>query len=144
MHCQVKWENFEMSLVNESLIFICLMLFSVITPAHEMTPTYPKMEPSHVKGVYKTTMQMFNKRVEVEYYEIQVYDADWKPIQFVTSYSILKIEYLSKVEFDLYVKEEDAGNVEYICSTSKIKKIESTSQTISSRICSKVNKEDKK
>ena len=81
------------------------MLFSVITPAHEMTPTYPKMEPSHVKGVYKTTMQMFNKRVEVEYYEIQVYDADWKPIQFVTSYSILKIEYLSKVEFDLYVKE---------------------------------------
>jgi hypothetical protein len=40
-----------------------LMMVSLVSVAHahEMTPTYPKLEPSHLDGVVKTTMQMFNK-----------------------------------------------------------------------------------
>ena len=60
--------------------------------AHEMTPTYPKLEPSHLDGVYKTTMEMFNKREDVSYYEIGVFDKDKNPIPFVSSYKIIKME----------------------------------------------------
>ena len=106
--------------------------------AHEMVPTYPKFEPSHLPEVYVTTMKMFNKREEVQYYEIDVYDEEWNEIPFVTSYSILKMEYLDTVEFDLYINKSDKDRVEYICSTSKLTKQNRTITAVKSRICSRV------
>lgn len=106
--------------------------------AHEMVPTYPKIEPSHMSDIYKTTMTMFNKRPEVEYYEIGVFDKNWEPLNFVSSYKIYKIPYLSAVTFDIYIRKEDKNRVEYICSQSKLKKQDKTRTAISSRICSKV------
>jgi hypothetical protein len=116
-----------------------LLLVSFVTgaSAHEMTPTYPKLRPSHLDGVYKTTMEMFNKRSDVEYYEIGVFDKDFKPIPFVTSYNIIKIKYLGKVTFDVYIRKADLGNARYICSRSKLRKIDTTKTAVSSRICSK-------
>jgi hypothetical protein len=106
-----------------------------------MTPTYPKLEPSHLDGVVKTTMQLFNKRADVEYYEIGVFDKDFNPIPFVTSYSILKIEYLGQVTFDIYIRRVDQDRAVYICSRSKLRKDNTVRTAISSRICSKIKSE---
>lgn len=115
-----------------------LVLFSTASFAHEMTPTYPKMRPSHMNNVYVTTMEMFNKRQDVEYYEVGVFDKDFKPVPFVTSYEIINIRYLGHVTFDVYIRKSDVGRVEYICSTSKLRKEDSVRTPISSKICSRV------
>lgn len=105
--------------------------------AHEMTPTYPKLEPSYIDGVYKTTMKMFNKRQDVEYYEIGVFDKDRKPIPFVSSYSVMKISYLGHVTFDVYIREQDITRAYYVCSRSKLRKDDKVRTAVASMICSK-------
>jgi hypothetical protein len=106
--------------------------------AHEMVPTYPKFEPSHLPEVYVTTLKLFNKRQEIEYYQIDVFDEEWNEIPFVTSYSILKMKYLDTVEFDVYINRSDKDRAEYICSTSKITKQNKTRTAVTSKICSRV------
>lgn len=108
--------------------------------AHEMVPTYPKWEPAYIDGLTKTTMTVFNKRTDVEYYEIGVFDGEWNPIQFVSNYQIFKVPYLSAVTFDVYVRKQDADRAVYICSRSKLQKEDLTRTAISSRICSKIKK----
>ena len=106
--------------------------------AHEMIPTYPKFGASFMEGLSKTTMTLFNKRADVEYYELAVFTEDWEPIPFVSEYTVFKIPYLSTVTFDLYVRDADRLRVTYICSKSKLRKSDITRTAISSRICSKV------
>lgn len=113
------------------------MLVSFPVFAHEMTPTYPKLTPSYMDNVYKTTMEMFNKRDDVEYYEIGVFDKDWNPIPFVTSYKIIRLRYLGHVTFDVFIRKADVGRAEYICSKSKLRKDSNTKTAITSRICSR-------
>lgn len=121
-------------------IILALMLVISSSYAHEMTPTYPKLTPSHIDGVSITTMQMFNKRKEIEYYEIAVFDSKWNPIPFVTSYNIIKISYLDHVTFDVYIRNKDLDIATYICSRSKLKSDNSTATLVSSKICSKLKK----
>lgn len=116
---------------------IMFLLVSFPALAHEMTPTYPTLTPSHLDNVYKTTMEMFNKREEVEYYEIGVFDEEWNPIPFVTKYEILKIRYLGHVTFDVYIRKQDVSRATYICSISKLRKEDKTRTAIASKICSK-------
>ena len=82
-----------------SIILSLLLCSNAI--AHEMTPTYPKWGSSYIAGVKKTTMEMFNRRKDVEYYEIGVFDKEWKPVPFVTSYKIINLKYLSNVKFEV-------------------------------------------
>jgi len=117
-------------------IMILMMLFGNAY-AHEMTPTYPKLEPAFVSGVYKATMEMFNKRQDVEWYEIGVFDKDFKPIPFVSSFKLLNLNYLGHVKFDIYIRESDKNRATYVCSKSKLRKEDSTKTAVSSRICSK-------
>lgn len=105
--------------------------------AHEMLPTYPRLKPSYVDDIMQVKMRMFNKRQDVEWYEIGVFDAKWNPVPFVTGYRILKVEYLSHVRFDVYIRESDALNAKYICSQSKLRRDDSEGTVIASRICSK-------
>lgn len=118
-------------------LIVMLMLVSFPVFAHEMTPTYPKLAPSHLDNVYKTTMEMFNKREDVEFYEIGVFDENWNAIPFVTSYNIIKLRYLGHVAFDVYIRKDDVSRAEYICSKSKLRKDGNTKTAVSSRICSK-------
>jgi hypothetical protein len=121
------------------LIMSLMMVFAVSSAfAHEMTPTYPKLVPSHLQGVWKTTMEMFNKRNDVEYYEIGVFDKDFKPIPFVSSYKVVHLSYLGHLSFDIYIREIDKERVTYICSRSKLRKDDKVRTAISSRICSKI------
>ena len=116
---------------------ILLMAFGSYVGAHEMTPTYPKLEPASVNGLHKTTMKMFNKRADVEYYEIGVFDKDFKSIPFVSSYTIVKLNYLGHVTFDVYIRSIDKERSTYICSQSKLRTDSKVRTAVSSRICSK-------
>jgi hypothetical protein len=82
-------------------------------------------------------MEMFNKREDVEFYEIGVFDENWNAIPFVTSYNIIKLRYLGHVAFDVYIRKDDVSRAEYICSKSKLRKDGNTKTAVSSRICSK-------
>ena len=118
-----------------SVILWVLLCTSVA--AHEMTPTYPKWSVTQIEGVHKTTMAMFNKREDVKYYEIGVFDREWKPIPFVTDYKILKLDYLSHVKFDVYISSKNLDRAEYICSLSKLRGSKKTKTMIASKICSR-------
>jgi hypothetical protein len=117
-------------------LFVMLFLIG-FAHAHEMVPTYPTWGSTYIEGVSKTTMEMFNKRQDVEYYEIGVFDKDFNPIPFVSQYTVLKLKYLGHVIFDVYIKNEDVERATYICSQSKIRKDEQVRTAISSKICSK-------
>tara|TARA_R110000822_G_scaffold13329_4_gene47401 strand:+ start:11403 stop:11789 length:387 start_codon:yes stop_codon:yes gene_type:complete len=118
------------------IISIGLILSSAVS-AHEMVPTYPVLEPSYLDGLHKTTMTMFNKREDVDFYEIGVFDSEWNSIPFVSNYTIFKIPYLSTVTFDVFIRDIDKNKAVYVCSQSKLKKGTATRTAISSRICSK-------
>ena len=113
-------------------------VFSTSAAAHELTPTYPEFKPSYVEGVAVTTMSIWNRRQDVSYYEIQVFDQDWNPIQFAAEAKLIQMSYLEKKNFQIYLRESDLNTVEYICTVSKLltKDVESTGVT--SRICSRV------
>ena len=118
-------------------IVVCFML-ALPAYAHEMVPTYPRWEYSHLDGLLKTTMKMFNKRADVEYYEVGVFDKNFEPVPFVTAYNVFKLSYLGHVTFDVYIRTSDKKRAVYICSRSKIRKDNNTKTAISSKICSKV------
>jgi hypothetical protein len=114
-------------------IILGLLLCSNVL-AHEMTPTYPKWKVSYIEGVESTTMEMFNRRQDVEWYEIGIFNKEWKPVPFVTSYKILNLKYLSQVKFKVYISSSNVDKAEYICSTSKLR---GDSMMVSSKICSR-------
>lgn len=105
--------------------------------AHDMTPTYPKWKMSFIPSAKMTTMQVFNKRSDVQWYEIGVFDKEWQPIPFVTRYKIINIKYLHRVRFDVYVNDKNAKVAEYICSTSKLRGNDDFKPIVESRICSR-------
>jgi len=82
-------------------------------------------------------LQLFNKRADVEFYEIGVFDKDFYPIPFVTSYRVIKVDYLSKVNIEVFIRATDINAATYVCSKSKLRKNDSIRTAISSRICSK-------
>jgi hypothetical protein len=53
-------------------VFIMMMLIGGFANAHQFTPTYPKFETSFVEGVYFTKMELFNKRKEIDFFELGV------------------------------------------------------------------------
>ena len=121
--------------MHRAIILLVLLCSNAV--AHEMTPTYPKWSVSHIQGVHKTTMKMFNRREDVSWYEIGIFDKEWKPIPFVTKNKILNIDYLGHKKFDVYIAEKDSKRTEYICSTSKIRKNDSNKTMVASKICSR-------
>lgn len=106
--------------------------------AHQFTPTYPKFEISHVEGILTTKMELFNRRKEIEYYELGVYDDQWKPITFASESKIIQINYLQTKYVNVYVRIQDVSKVYYICTESKLRKEDFKSTAISSKVCSRV------
>ena len=120
-----------------SLLSISLLVLGVAN-AHDMIPTYPKFTTTFVPGVLKTRMEIFNKREDVSYYELGAFDSEWNNIPFVTTYKLIKMDYLAHAEFEIYIKEEDKPRLVYICSKSKLMSDTIATSAIASRICSKV------
>ena len=80
---------------------------------------------------------MFNSRKDVQFYEIGVFTELWEPIPFVTTYKILKVDYLSVVNFDVYIRTRDIEDTEYICSLSKLRENGSNLTMMATKICSR-------
>jgi len=120
--------------------FLIVMLVAFCGPswAHEMSPTYLEFAPSYINNVLKTTIELFNRREDTNYYEIEVYDNDRNPISFVANSKIINIDYLEKKSIDVYIKQSDKGRVVYVCTLSRFVKEDVTKTNVSSRICSKV------
>lgn len=106
--------------------------------AHQFTPTYPKLEPSYVEGILQAKMVLFNRRNDVEYYELGVYDAEWNPVPFTSTSKLIKVAYLETKRIDVYVRNSDRKRAVYICTISKLSTNTKDATLISSRICSKV------
>ena len=96
-----------------------LILFFNSAAAHELTPTYPEIEPAYVDGVSVIKMKMWNRRSDASYYEVNVFDGEWKSVPFATPDKIMKLGYLEHKSFELYIRDADYDKVEYICTTSK-------------------------
>ena len=114
----------------------CLLCAQV--SAHQWTPTYPKIEPSFVSGIYQAKMYLWNSRKDVSYYTFEVFDEDFKPVPFATGQRTIQLDYLKKKEVVIYFKEADYLRSVYICSRSMILQQDTTATVISSRICSKI------
>jgi len=123
-------------LINGLALSLCLVGVPVM--AHQFTPTYPKFATSFVDGVLSTRMELFNKRQDVEYYELDVYDANWKPLPFATENKLVNIRYLETKPVNVYIKAQDLSRVVYICTESRLRKQDVRDTVISSKICSKV------
>ena len=119
---------------------LLLIIMTTSVQAHEMVPTYPKLESSYMEGLQRTKVTIFNKRPEVEYYEIGVFTKDWESIPFVSTYRVFPVPYLSTVTVELFIRDKDKERVTYICSKSKLRKSYETRPAVSSRICSKVKR----
>ena len=119
-----------------SILLICLSSF---VTAHEMTPAYPELKPSHVKGVVKAQMSLFNQREDVKYYMIEVFDKNFISMPFSSPYRIMKLEYKERKNFVVYLRKSDLRRAVYICTTSKVIKQRSSTPLISSRICSRID-----
>lgn len=117
---------------------IAIALFTSSAIAHELTPTYAELKPSYVDNILVTTMKMWNRRNDVEYYEINVYDKEWNKVPFAAVDRIFQISYLQHKQMDVYFREKDAKRIEWICTTSKQLKQDVISTGIRSQICSKI------
>ena len=122
------------------LRYVCLILLSIggFANAHQFTPTYPIFTPSFVEGIFSVQMELFNKRKEVEYYQIKVFDEEWNGIPFAMESKLLRVKYLENKKFNVYARKEDLSKIRYICSESMIVKGEVQYTVITSRICSKI------
>jgi len=119
------------------LVFLACM-FGGSAMAHQFTPTYPKFESAFVDGVLQTKMEIFNKRREVEYYELGVFNKNWEPVTFAAADKLIRVRYLEIKRINVYVKSEDIEKVTYICTESRLRKEDVKDTVISSKICSKV------
>ena len=127
------WLNVLLNNIKVLLSLIVVTLSSAVY-AHEMTPTYPVFTQSYMNGVSVTTMNLFNKRKDVAYYEIGVFTSKWEPVAFVSQYTVIPMLYLDTISFDVYVATHTLSSVEYICSISQLK----AGATVTSKICSRV------
>ena len=126
-------------LQNKLIIFFLLWAFS--SHAHEMTPAYPVVKPSHVAGVVKVEMSLFNSREEIEWYQIELFDLNWTNIPFASSYRIINIGYKERKSFDVYIRKSDMDEAVYLCTTSKVRKTNKSRTLVSSKICSRLDGE---
>jgi len=108
--------------------------------AHEQTPTYFKVMPSEYNDIYYTDIKVFNRRNDVKFYAIEVYDEEWNPVAYGASNRVFRLEYLKRKQMRVYFREVDKDKVVYVCTKSKIAKKSSSRTAVSSRICSKVER----
>ena len=123
-------------MLSKVLIFLG---WATAVSAHEMTPAYPIVKPSHVTGVVKVDLSLFNSREEINYYEIGLYDLNWDRIPFSAVYRIIKVGYKERKNFSVYIRESDLDEAVYVCTTSKIRRQLEAKTLVSSKICSRLD-----
>jgi hypothetical protein len=118
------------------VIILAALILSNAAAAHEMVPAYLKLEPAPVDKVYMTSFEMFNRRNDVDYYSVSVYDQNWNKVPFASFDRVFKLEHLKKKEITVYIKQNDISVATYVCTSSKL--YPGKGAAVSSRICSKI------
>ena len=119
-----------------NIITAAAIFLSTSAAAHEMTPTYFQLVPSMVTNIWTTEMNIFNRREDVNLYEMEVYTADWTPLPFASFNREFYLDYGEVITVDLYFRNIDKNRVTYICSRSVPE--DNDVSSIASLICSKV------
>ena len=88
--------------------------------------------------VVETEMTLFNKRPDVEYYRISVLDKNMEPVIFASINKVYKVNYLEKKKIMIFLREESLVDALYICSRSMFVKTYTSTNRVSTRICSKI------
>lgn len=123
-------------------IAIVSILFASSLSAHEWTPTYPVARQSFLSGVMQVTMTLVNRREDIRFYEVEVFDEEFNPVEFnVSGGNIINIEYTSRATIDIYFSRNVLDEVEYICTASKSLIRDAETSTVKSRICSRLKRE---
>ena len=104
--------------------------------AHELTPTYPKLEQSYMENILRTKVKIWNARIDVKYYKIEVTDKDWNPVPFITKEKVLKLEHLQREDIEIFFPKDTTAT--YICTRSLLQKDNTQRTVISSKVCSKI------
>lgn len=123
-------------------MFFVTLMWSVLVQvanAHELTPTYFDIKSSHKSGVVQTDLVLFNRREDVLYYEISVFDKNWNSIPFAAVKRIVEVEYLERKKIRLFLRGQDRERIMYVCTRSLLLSGSVESSGVSSRICSKRN-----
>ena len=104
--------------------------------AHELTPTYPELRSSYIPGVLTTTLKMWNARMDVDYYKIEVTDENWNAVPFITDEVIFNLGYTERREIEIFLPDDTSAR--YICTRSMLRKEGRQKTVISSKVCSKI------
>lgn len=116
--------------------FLFLLFVSGSLKAHELTPTYPELRPSYMNDVLEARLKMWNARVDVEYYKIEVTDEDWNDVPFITNEKVFKLDYLGRRDISIFLPSDTSAR--YICTRSMLQKGNAQKSIISSKVCSKI------
>ena len=103
-----------------AIVIATLLGFGVT--AHEQTPAYPKM---------------------IKYFRIALYDQNFEGLPFSAKYRIMKVDYQTRKNFNVYIRKQDLGRAMYICTISKVAKGISSKPFVQSMVCSKIKEETK-
>lgn len=125
-------------MIKYLLLLIVLVLGGKQVWAHEFTPAYPTLEQSYMDNILVTKMLLFNRRQDVTFYELSVFDGQWNPIPFAATDKIVEVKYLQRKYIEIYIREKDKSRAVYICSKSKLQSDSDMVTVVSSRICSKI------
>jgi len=117
---------------------IAVTLFASSVTAHELTPTYPKILPSYITGISVIKMKLWNRRDDVSFYEIDVFDSEWNKILFATTDKILQLTYLEHKKFEVFIRDTDKDKITFVCTSSKQLKKDVVSTGMKSKICSRI------
>ena len=115
---------------------LLLLLASGSAMAHELTPTYPELRPSYMNDVLEAKLKMWNARVDVEYYKIEVTDEDWNNVPFITNEKVFRLNYLGRRDISIFLPSDTSAR--YICTRSMLEKGNAGKSIISSKVCSKI------
>ena len=89
-----------------------------------------------MKDVLEAKVQMWNARVDVEYYKIEVTDEDWNDVPFITNEKVFKLDYLGRKDISIFLPSDTSAM--YICTRSMLEKGNAGKSIISSKVCSKI------
>ena len=116
--------------------FIILLVVSGSAMAHELTPTYPELKQSYIPEVLQTKVKMWNARVDVVYYKLEVTDAFWNDVPFIAEEKMFKLDYMQRREIEIFLPSDTTA--QYICTRSMLEKGARSRSMISSKVCSKI------
>ena len=120
--------------------YLALLLLSCGVNAHQFTPTYPELKPSIIEGILKVDMQLFNRREDISYYELEVLDESGVQIPFSAQQKIIAVAFRERKNIEIYIRKKDFSRATYVCSKSKILSGQEKASVVSSKICSKIRK----